>query len=223
MSFFTAKNLRKTFGKVTVLNDLSLQLQRGKVFGLLGNNGAGKSTTLQILSGAMQATAGELKLDGTDFVDDPITYKNAIGYLPDTPPLYSEMRVLDYLRLIAKLRQLAPTRATQQVDFVLQACALETVTQSKIHTLSKGYQQRVSIAQAIMHQPKLIILDEPTTGLDPEQLQAMQRLMKQLREYSSIIFSSHIMQEIDALCDEVWLLENGQLKQPASALPLDEN
>lgn len=194
-----------------------MQLQRGQVFGLLGNNGAGKSTTLQILSGATQATAGELELDGTCFADNPSAYKNAIGYLPDTPPLYPEMRVIDYLRLITKLRKLAPTHAKQQLDFVLEACALETVRQTKIHNLSKGYKQRVGIAQAVMHQPKLIILDEPTSGLDPEQLQAMHRLIKQLREFSSIIFSSHIMQEIDALCDEVWLLENGQLEQQSLA------
>lgn len=211
LSFFAAKNLHKTYGNTIVLENISINLQHGNVLGLLGKNGAGKSTTLQILSGCLTANAGELHLDNIDFDDNPTEYKNNIGYLPDTPPLFKELRVIDYLRLIAKLRKIATAKIQTKLDFVIEACALKDVLDSAIKILSKGYQQRLGIAQAIIHQPKLLILDEPTVGLDPQQLALMRQLIQKLSKQSTIIFSSHILQEVEAVCDQICLLENGKI------------
>ena len=207
----TARNLQRRFGARIVVDDVSLALRRGEVLGLLGHNGAGKSTTLQMLSGCLLPDGGEIEICGNDLLRQPLQAKRHLGYLPEIPPLYREMRVDDYLRFAARLHRLNAAQTAAAVTESLHRCGLENVRQKRIGALSKGYQQRVGIAQAIVHQPDVIILDEPTVGLDPAQIRDIRTLILELADHHSVLLSTHLLAEVEAICDRVNILHQGRL------------
>ncbi len=205
-----ADHLHCYYGKHHALNDISITLYQGEVLGLLGQNGAGKSTTMQLLTGNLAPTDGTICINSTNLQDQPIEAKRQLGYLPETPPLYRDMRVLEYLRYCARLHDISKANLETAINKVLKRCGLEDMQQRLIGNLSKGYQQRVGIAQAIIHEPAVIILDEPTVGLDPIQIQEIRELIKALAQDHSVILSTHILQEVEAVCDRVQIIKKGQ-------------
>ncbi len=207
----SARNLTRSFGKRTVIHDLSLELKRGEVLGLLGHNGAGKSTTLQMLTGCLLPDLGEIDLCGISLSKNPILAKSHIGYLPESPPLYRELSVEKYLRFAALLRGMKQDEIGEALTEAIARCGLESVRTRMISTLSKGYQQRVGIAQAIVHRPDVIILDEPTVGLDPAQIRDIRHLIRDLGNAGSVILSTHLLGEVESVCDRVEIMQNGRL------------
>ncbi len=205
----SARNLTRRFGKLEVIHGLSLQLKRGEVLGLLGPNGAGKSTTLQMLTGCLVPDSGEIEICGIDLRAKPVAAKSHLGYLPETVPLYRELCVDDYLVFAARLRGMKQTASA--LAEVKQRCGLEASGKKIISTLSKGYQQRVGIAQAIIHSPSVIVLDEPTVGLDPAQIRDIRTLIKELGKVSSVILSTHLLGEVQSVCDRVEIVQQGRL------------
>ncbi len=210
-----ARNLTKSYGSVQALRDVSFQLSAGEIVGLLGPNGAGKTTTIKILTGYMQPDAGQVTIDGLDVLTQTHAVQARIGYLPESAPLYTELTVQDYLRMMADLREIPPSQQIDRISDAVYATSLENHLTRPIGELSKGYRQRVGIAQAILHRPKLLILDEPTIGLDPTQIVEIRRLIRRLARESTILFSTHILSEVEALCDRVIVLLNGQVKADA--------
>jgi len=206
-----ASKLTRSFGKQTVIHDVSLQLKRGEVLGLLGHNGAGKSTTMQMLTGCLAPDSGTIAICGINLLRQPALAKAHIGYLPETPPLYKDMTVSDYLCFAARLHGLKATAVAAALDLALQRCGLNDKRNKLIGTLSKGYQQRVGIAQAIIHQPSVIILDEPTVGLDPTQIREIRTLIRELGNQHSVILSTHLLSEVESICDRVEIMQNGKL------------
>ena len=207
----SARNLTRRFGNRQVIHGVSLELKRGEVLGLLGHNGAGKSTTLQMLTGCLLPNGGEIEICGIDLLRQPVLAKAHIGYLPETPPLYRELSVNDYLTFAARLRGMKPGEAAAALAQTRQRCGLEAVGKEIIGTLSKGYQQRVGIAQAIIHSPDVIVLDEPTIGLDPAQIRDIRNLIRELGDRSSVIFSTHLLGEVESVCDRVHIMQEGKL------------
>ena len=207
----SARNLTRRFGNRQVIHGVSLELKRGEVLGLLGHNGAGKSTTLQMLTGCLLPNGGEIEICGIDLLRQPVLAKAHIGYLPETPPLYRELSVNDYLTFAARLRGMKPGEAAAALAQTRQRCGLEAVGKEIIGTLSKGYQQRVGIAQAIIHFPDVIVLDEPTIGLDPAQIRDIRNLIRELGDRSSVIFSTHLLGEVESVCDRVHIMQEGRL------------
>ena len=207
----SARNLTRRFGNRQVIHDLSLELKRGEVLGLLGHNGAGKSTTLQMLTGCLLPNGGEIEICGIALLRQPALAKAHIGYLPETPPLYRELSVNDYLTFAARLRGMKLGKAAAALVQTMQRCGLEKVGKEIIGTLSKGYQQRVGIAQAIIHSPDVIVLDEPTIGLDPSQIRDIRNLIRELGNRSSVIFSTHLLGEVESVCDRVHIMQEGRL------------
>lgn len=205
-----AQGLERRYGERLALAGLDLTLARGEILGLLGPNGAGKSTTLRILSGTLPPSAGTVRLGGVDLLARPLAAKRRLGYLPEVPPVYADMRVADYLTYCGRLHGLKRQRLLAAVTRAIERCQLGEVRHRVIGNLSKGYQQRVGLAQAILHKPDVLILDEPTVGLDPLQMREIRQLMQQLRAGRAIVFSSHILPEIQALCDRVVILRDGQ-------------
>lgn len=204
-----ARQLDRRFGKRLAISEVSLALREGEVLGLLGRNGAGKSTLLQMLAGALAASAGSVAICGIDLRRDPRAAKARLGFLPEPPPLYPEMSVNEYLLFAARLRGIADPAGA-----VLRAkarCALDEVAARPIAQLSRGWRQRVGIAQAIVHEPRVVILDEPTAGLDPVQTVEIRRLIRELGDTASVLFSSHALAEAEALCDRVHILHQGRL------------
>ena len=193
------------------MKGVSFQVERGEVLGLLGPNGAGKTTTMQLLAGALIPTAGNVRIGGKSMLDDPRACKAQLGYLPETPPLYPELTVDEYLRYCARLRRVAPDATSDAVEIAKSRCGLTTSGKKLIAFLSKGYKQRVGIAQAIIHSPALVILDEPTVGLDPNQIREIRALIAELRGTHSIILSTHILPEAQAVCDRVQIINGGRL------------
>jgi len=204
-----------------VIRDISLELKRGEVLGLLGHNGAGKSTTLQMLTGCLQPNSGEIKICGIDLARKPIPAKAHIGYLPETPPLYRELNVNEYLTYAARLRGINSANANEALALVKHRCGLNAVGQKNIGALSKGYQQRVGIAQAIIHQPDIIVLDEPTVGLDPTQIRDVRSLIRELGDTHSVILSTHLLSEVESVCDRVEILHTGELVFSGTTAELD--
>ena len=190
---------------------MDLQLRRGEVLGFLGPNGAGKTTTMQVLTGNLAPTAGAVSVCGVDLLEAPVEAKSHIGYLPETPPLYRDMKVGEYLDLVARLHRVPSAKRRAAVDKAQARCGLSDVSRKLIGTLSKGYQQRVGIAQAIVHEPDVIILDEPTVGLDPNQIRDIRALIRELGGTHSIILSTHILPEVEAICDRVQIMHHGKL------------
>ena len=205
----SAQGLSRKFGTHTAVDGINLELKRGEILGFLGPNGAGKTTTMQMLTGNLAPTMGAITLCGVDLLEHPVTAKARIGYLPETPPLYRELRVREYVDLAARLHRVPKTTRGAAVDDALARCGLTAVARSLIGTLSKGYQQRVGIAQAIVHKPDVVILDEPTVGLDPNQIREIRNLIRELGRDRSVILSTHILPEVESVCDRVQILHHG--------------
>ncbi len=219
----TANHLTRRFGGQTVISDISLELRRGEVLGLLGHNGAGKSTTLQMLTGCLLPDAGEISICGNDLALKPLQAKSHIGYLPEIPPLYRELTVNEYLTYAARLRGIDSGSIATELERAKQRCGLAAVRQKSIGTLSKGYQQRVGIAQAIIHSPDVIVLDEPTVGLDPAQIRDIRNLIRELGNTHSVILSTHMLSEVETVCDRVEILHCGKLVFSGTTAELDSH
>ncbi len=207
----SAQSLTRSYGANRAVRDVSLELRRGEVLGLLGPNGAGKTTTMQMLTGNLAPSSGQVLICGIDMIDRPIQAKSRIGYLPEVPPLYKELKVDEYLRLAGRLHKVKKPALQQAVDRARQRCGLSDMGKRLIGSLSKGYQQRVGIAQAIIHDPDVIILDEPTIGLDPNQIREIRALIRDLGRDHSVILSTHILPEVEAVCDRVQILHRGEV------------
>ncbi|MCK5726588.1 MAG: ABC transporter ATP-binding protein [Thiotrichaceae bacterium] len=218
-----ATNLQRRFGANTVVNDLSITLHQGEVLGLLGPNGAGKSTTMQMLTGNLAPTQGKILIADIDLLDSPKEAKQHIGYLPENPPLYQDMTVYETLLYCAKLRGVARNKRKAQIDTAIQRCHLEDVRKRLIANLSKGYKQRVGIAQAILHEPSVIILDEPTSGLDPIQIKKIRILIRELGDDHSVILSTHRLPEVKMICDKVQIIDAGTTVFKDSLQALENN
>ncbi len=207
----SADGLTRLYGQNIAVSDVSIELQRGEVVGLLGPNGAGKTTTMQMITGNLAPTIGSIKVCGIDMMENPTKAKNKIGYLPEIPPLYRELRVDEFLTLAGKIRKIDRKNIKEAVKTAKQKCGLEDMGRRLISALSKGYRQRVGIAQAIIHEPDVIILDEPTVGLDPNQIREIRSLIRSLGNKHSIILSTHILPEVEAVCDRVHILDHGKV------------
>jgi ABC-2 type transport system ATP-binding protein len=205
----SAQGLSRNFGAHTAVAGLSLELKRGEILGFLGPNGAGKTTTMQMLTGNLAPTQGAISICGIDLFDEPTAAKARIGYLPETPPLYRELTVAEYVDLAAQLHRVPKSTRAAAVHDALADCGLGDVSKKLIGTLSKGYQQRVGIAQAIVHRPDVVILDEPTVGLDPNQIREIRNLIRVLGRDRSVILSTHILPEVESVCDRVQILHHG--------------
>ena len=203
--------LVKKYGEHVAVDDLTLTVEPGKIYGFLGPNGAGKSTTMNMITGYLGATSGEVKINGHDIFADPQEAKKCVGYLPEIPPLYTEMTVREYLDFVAELKGLDKKVRKTQTEEIMELTHTKEVSERLIRNLSKGYRQRVGFAQAIMGYPDVIILDEPTVGLDPKQIIEVRELIKELGKKHTVILSSHILTEISAVCDHVFILSKGKL------------
>lgn len=207
----SARGLARSFGTHVAVRHIDLELRRGEVLGFLGPNGAGKTTTMQMLTGNLAPTAGTIRICGIDLLDEPTAAKQKIGYLPEVPPLYRELTVDEYLLLAAKLHRVPRSLRLGAVDAAKQRCGLAGCGRKLIGTLSRGFQQRVGIAQAIVHQPDVVVLDEPTIGLDPNQIREIRALIRELGGRHSVILSTHILPEVEAVCDRVQILHHGSV------------
>ena len=207
----SANALSRSYGARLAVRDVSFELRQGEVLGLLGPNGAGKTTTLQMLAGCLAPSTGGIEICGIDLLEQPLEAKALLGYLPETPPLYRELTVDEYLRLAARLRRVAKTAIAGAVERAKQRCGLAEVGKRLIGSLSKGYRQRVGIAQAIVHNPRVVILDEPTVGLDPLQIREIRSLIRELGGEHSVILSTHILPEVESVCDRIQIMHQGQL------------
>ena len=206
-----AQSLSRRYGKVTAVGNVSFQIADNEIVGLLGHNGAGKTTIMRMLSGYLEPSSGRITIDGTDLATNAHSVQQQLGYLPENLPVYPEMMVADYLEYAATLKGIDIGQRLQAVQNALAATDLLGRALDPISTLSRGFKQRVGVAQAILGSPRLLILDEPTNGLDPQQTEHMRRLIRQLARRATVILSSHIMQEVDAICDRVLMLRNGRL------------
>lgn len=218
----SARNITRSFGSQRIIHGITLDLKRGEVLGLLGHNGAGKSTTLQMLTGCLLPDSGEIEICGVNLRQKPAPAKAQIGYLPETPPLYRELSVDDYLTFAARLRGMAAKDLSSALTQAIGRCGLESVRKKTISTLSKGYQQRVGIAQAIIHRPAVIVLDEPTVGLDPTQIRDIRALIRELGDTSSVILSTHLLSEVESVCDRVEIMQHGRLIYSDSSVRMQE-
>jgi ABC-2 type transport system ATP-binding protein len=207
----SAQSLTRTYGNHRAVREVSLTLRRGEVLGLLGPNGAGKTTTMQMITGNLAPSSGEVRICDIDMVARPTQAKARIGYLPEVPPLYKELKVDEYLRLAGRLHRVSKSAIAAAVERARQRCGLSDMGKRLIGSLSKGYQQRVGIAQAIIHDPDVIILDEPTVGLDPNQIREIRTLIRDLGNDHSVILSTHILPEVEAVCDRVQILHRGDV------------
>ena len=204
-------NLVKKYGEHVAVDHLSLTVEPGRIYGFLGPNGAGKSTTMNIITGYLGATSGTVKINGHDIFKEPEEAKKCVGYLPEIPPLYTDMTVLEYLNFVAELKKLQKSLRKRYVEEAMETTGILDVKNRMIRNLSKGYRQRVGFAQAILGYPEIIILDEPTVGLDPKQIIEIRDLIKKLGEKHTVILSSHILTEISAVCDHVFIISKGKL------------
>lgn len=204
-------HLVKKYGSHVAVDDLSLTVEPGKIYGFLGPNGAGKSTTMNIITGYLAATSGEVKINGFDVLKQPEEAKKCVGYLPELPPLYMDMTVKEYLDFVAELKKIEKSLWAGYVKEVMKITKTEEVSGRLIRNLSKGYRQRVGFAQAVLGYPEILILDEPTVGLDPKQIIEIRDLIKELGKKHTIILSSHILSEISAVCDHVFIISHGKL------------
>ncbi len=205
------KNLVKRYGDHTAVDHLSFQIEKGKIYGFLGPNGAGKSTTMNIITGYIASTEGTVSIDGHDILEEPEQAKKCIGYLPEQPPLYFDMTVLEYLKFAADLKKIPKDKKNEMIQEVMDTVKITDMKNRLIKNLSKGYRQRVGLAQAILGYPDVIILDEPTVGLDPKQIIEIRDLIKNLKKKHTVILSSHILSEVSAVCDYVLIISHGKL------------
>lgn len=207
----TVEGLTKTYGTVKAIHDISFHVKKGEVVGFLGPNGAGKSTTMKIITGYMAPTQGKVEVAGFDVFENPLEVKRRIGFLPETPPLYTDMLVCDYLDYVAKLKGVPSSERRAHVERAIEAANLGDVSKRLIQNLSKGYKQRVGIAQALVSNPEILILDEPTVGLDPKQVAEVRDLIKKLRGKHTIILSTHILPEVQMVCERVIIINRGRI------------
>lgn len=207
----SVEHLTKWYGEFKAVDDLSFEIDEGHVYGFLGPNGAGKSTTMNIITGCLSATSGTVKIDGHDILEEPKEAKKQIGYLPEQPPLYMSETPVEYLRFVAEAKGLKGEEVKKQIQEVMEQTGLEPVKNRRISALSKGYKQRVGIAQALLGNPKVIILDEPTVGLDPIQIIDIRNLIRDLGKNHTVIFSSHILSEVQTICDRILIIAGGKL------------
>lgn len=207
----SVEHLTKWYGDFKAVDDLSFEIDEGHVYGFLGPNGAGKSTTMNIITGCLSATSGSVKIDGHDILEEPKEAKKQIGYLPEQPPLYMSETPVEYLRFVAEAKGLKGEAVKKQIQEVIEQTGLEPVKNRRISALSKGYKQRVGIAQALLGNPKVIILDEPTVGLDPIQIIDIRNLIRDLGKDHTVIFSSHILSEVQTICDQILIIAGGKL------------
>ena len=204
-------NLVKRYGDHTAVDHLSFKIEKGKIYGFLGPNGAGKSTTMNIITGYIASTEGTVSIDGHDILEEPEKAKKCIGYLPEQPPLYFDMTVLEYMRFAADLKKIPKDKKNKMIEEVMDTVKITDMKNRLIKNLSKGYRQRVGLAQAILGYPEVIILDEPTVGLDPKQIIEIRDLIKNLKQKHTVILSSHILSEVSAVCDYVLIISHGKL------------
>ena len=205
------ENLTKKYGSHVAVDNLSFRVERGMIYGFLGPNGAGKSTTMNMMTGYIAATSGTVKINGYDILKNPEQAKKSIGYLPELPPVYPDMTVYEYLRFVAELKKVKKNERQVQIEDVMKQTQIEDVKGRLIKNLSKGYKQRVGLAQAIIGYPEVIILDEPTVGLDPKQIIEIRELIRELAKKHTIILSSHILSEVSAVCDHIMIISKGKL------------
>jgi ABC-2 type transport system ATP-binding protein len=205
------KNLRKLFGSKVAVDDISFTVEKGEVLGFLGPNGAGKSTSMRMVTGYFRPTAGSIHIGGINMLEDPENAKIKIGYLPENAPLYSDMTVASFLGFCAEIRGLRGAAKNKAIDRVLDLCFLHRVRNQSVDTLSKGYRHRTCFAQSIIHDPDVLILDEPTDGLDPNQKHEVRQLIKNMGKDKAIIFSTHILEEVDAACSRAMIIDRGKV------------
>tara|TARA_R110000787_G_scaffold104758_4_gene212082 strand:- start:384 stop:1154 length:771 start_codon:yes stop_codon:yes gene_type:complete len=211
VSILTVEHISKSFGTLLAVDNVSFEINQGDIVGFLGKNGAGKTTLMRIITSFFAPSSGRIFIDGDDITKHPLTSRKKIGYLPETPPLYTNMTVLQYLKFAAQIKGVSSKKQTIQVAKVLEECQLEHVKDKTISTLSKGYKQRVGIAQAIIHEPKLLILDEPTSGLDPMQVQQVLALINNQREQRTVLLSTHTLPEIEKIAQRILMIKAGQV------------
>jgi ABC-2 type transport system ATP-binding protein len=217
----SVEQLSRNYGPIKAVNNISFELRRGEVLGFLGPNGAGKSTTMQMLGGSLSPTAGKIMIDQCDILDEPMAAKRALGYLPEQPPLYLDLTVDEYLRYCARLHHVRRDKLGEALSRAKSRCGLNEVARRLIGNLSKGYQQRVGIAQAIIHKPNVVILDEPTVGLDPIQIREIRNLIKEIGEEHSVLLSTHILPEVQSTCDRVIIINRGEIALSDTLANLD--
>ena len=205
------QNVSKSYGLTRALDGVSFSVEKNRVLGFLGPNGAGKSTAMKIITTYLSPDAGQVTVDGIDVTKDPLAVRRRIGYLPENAPLYADMRVRDYLEFVAKARGLSDTRLTARLDWVHDATGVRSVLYKNVNELSKGFRQRVGLAQALVHDPDVLILDEPTSGLDPRQIIGIRNLIAELAHTKTIIFSSHILAEISAVTNRIVIIHEGRI------------
>ena len=205
-------DLSKSYGDIHALQSANINIQKGEIVGLLGPNGAGKTTLMKMLTGVLEPDSGSITINGLDIINDRSKVQSKIGYLPENAPLYPDLTVQDYLMMMAELRQIEPEKQIPACIAAIHAVNLDQVITRPIGQLSKGMRQRVGLAQAILHKPDILILDEPTVGLDPTQIVEIRQLIKNLAQQSTVLFSTHILSEVEALCDRVIMIMNGKIK-----------
>jgi ABC-2 type transport system ATP-binding protein len=206
------ENLSKTYSGFRAVQDISFHVNKGEIVGFLGPNGAGKSTTMKVLAGYLPPTDGKIRIAGFDVVNDSIEVRKRIGYMPENVPLYTDMRVNEFLRFRAELKKVPRRNVKDRVETVKELCSLKDVEKKIIGTLSKGYRQRVGLADAMVHDPELLILDEPTIGLDPNQIRAVRDLIKDLGKHHTILLSTHILSEVELTCNRVLVINRGKIE-----------
>ncbi len=211
-----ATQLNKRLGPDSGIHDLSITLHRGDILGLLGLNGAGKSTTLKMLAGTLVPDSGQVTISGFSMAEAPLQARQRIGFLPDAPPLFNDMRVADYLHFCAKLRRVNNASTAEKLEAALHLCDLNSVARQRIAQLSKGFRQRVGLAQALIHEPDVLLLDEPSNGLDPNQMQGMRSIISQFGEKRAVIFSTHLLNEAKAVCNRIAVVHQGRLIHKAN-------
>lgn len=217
------KHLTKIYGSQRAVDDISFEVTQGQILGFLGPNGAGKSTTMKIATGYLAPSSGTVVINGFDVLQEPIEVRRHVGYLPEHNPLYLDMYVHEYLQFIGSLHGLQGKMLKERVKGMVELCGLTAEQRKKIGALSKGYRQRVGLAQALVHDPQVLILDEPTTGLDPNQILEIRQLIKNVGREKTVIFSTHIMQEVTALCDRVVIINKGSVVADSDVAGLDQS
>ena len=205
------RNLTRKYGDHTAVNSISFKIEDGRIYGFLGPNGAGKSTTMNIITGCLAATSGDVLVNGLDIFKEPVKAKKCIGYLPEIPPLYPDMTPLEFLKFVGRAKGMKKTELSEAINVVMKKTGISNVSNKLIKNLSKGYKQRVGIAQAILGNPQVVILDEPTVGLDPKQIVEIRNLIRELGKNHPVILSSHILPEVSEVCDEIIIISNGEI------------
>ena len=211
MKVIEVSGLTKRYGKNTAVDHLSFRVKKGQIYGFLGPNGAGKTTTMNMLTGYLAPTEGQIRIDGHDISEEPVEARRRIGYLPEIPPLYLDMTPLEYLRFAAELKGVAKEKRESEVERVMEKTQIQDMQERLIRHLSKGYRQRVGLAQALLGDPEVLILDEPMVGLDPKQIIEIRELIRSLGKKHTVILSSHILSEITSICDHVMIISHGKL------------